>query len=178
MCGTDGTPAANLAITQTISVQPPPPPIVPDIATTTHATPSATPTANMRRSALNMPKVDKTQVGHEARAKVFWGDSEEEVIKFLMINGFAIAEANEIFQTAFQERAEVIRKHGMGKIIISVPLMIVPVIAFFLFRNMGIFPMKLFALTVMVGLYGFYLLIKGTIMFVSPKSEPGDVADK
>jgi hypothetical protein len=32
--------------------------------------------------------------------------------------------------------------------------------------------------TVMIGCYGLYLLINGLVMFLSPRSESGDVADK
>jgi len=42
----------------------------------------------------------------------------------------------------------------------------------------GSLPLKLFAVTVAVGLWGAWWFLKGMIMFCAPKSEPGDVADK
>jgi hypothetical protein len=60
----------------------------------------------------------------------------------------------------------------------GIGLVCVPIVAFFVFASMGVFPLKLFAVTLMVGCWGAWLLLKGTIMFCAPKSEPGDVADQ
>jgi hypothetical protein len=122
--------------------------------------------------------IDREKAETEARAKAFWGDSREDVLKFLMMNGINAAEATTLVEGIFQERAEEIRRIGLRKIFIGIALMAVPVVAWFVFMSLHFLPMKLFAVTVMVGLYGTYLLLKGTIMFVSPKSEPGDVGDK
>ena len=54
----------------------------------------------------------------------------------------------------------------------------VPIIAFFSFMSMGYMPIKIMGLTVMIGCYGLYLFINGIVMFLSPRSESGDVADK
>jgi hypothetical protein len=54
----------------------------------------------------------------------------------------------------------------------------VPVVAFFYFLHIGVFPIKLFAMTVAVGLYGAWRFLKGMFMVLAPKSEAGDVADK
>ncbi|HEX4342448.1 MAG TPA: hypothetical protein VH255_03605 [Verrucomicrobiae bacterium] len=173
ICGTDGTPAANLAISQSVSASQP----VPGI----HLSPQdqvVPPPISPRRSVSNIPPVDPTQIGHEAKAKIFWGDTQEEVIKFMMMNGFSAHEATGVVQTMFRERTAAIRKNGMGKMMISVPLMCVPVVGFFVFKSIGYFPIKLFGMLILVGLWGVWMLLKGTIMFVSPKSEPGDVADK
>jgi hypothetical protein len=37
---------------------------------------------------------------------------------------------------------------------------------------------ELFVVTIMVGLWGTWKVLKGTIMFSAPKSEPGDVAEQ
>jgi hypothetical protein len=122
--------------------------------------------------------IDREQVEIEARAKTFWGDSREEVVKFLMMQGISAPEAMTLAEEFFQERAQTIRGMGLKKIFIGVPLMAVPLVAWISFMSMRFIPMKIFALTIMVGLYGTWLLLKGLIMFFSPKSEPGDVADK
>jgi hypothetical protein len=87
-------------------------------------------------------------------------------------------EASEIVQALFQERAATIRRNGVKKVIGGTMLACVPVVAWFIFQSVGIIPMKIFALTIMVGLYGAYMILKGTIMFTAPKSEPGDVSDQ
>ena len=93
-----------------------------------------------------------------------------------MLHGFQPADANSLVQELFKERAVTIRRNGLKKLLLGVVLMCVPVVAALAFLHMGFFPIKLFAFTVIVGLYGAYLLIKGTIMFLAPKSEPGDVS--
>ena len=121
---------------------------------------------------------DPAQVEHEARAKIFWGDAPEEVIKYLYVNGVSVENATIMVNSMFAERAATIRGIGLRKILIGIPLICVPLISYSFFARLMIFPAKLFALTVMVGLYGVWNLLKGSIMFCSPKSEPGDVADK
>ena len=131
-------------------------------------------------SMIMMPtrQINRAQVEAEGRAKVTWGDSREEVLKFFMIQGLTAAEAVELADGMFRERALEIRGLGIKRICIGVPLMAVPVAAWFYFLTLRIIPVKLFALTVMVGLYGLYLLLSGVIMFVAPKSEPGDLGAK
>jgi len=38
--------------------------------------------------------------------------------------------------------------------------------------------MKIFAITVAVGLWGVWMLLNGIIMVLAPKSEKGDLADQ
>ncbi|HXC36635.1 MAG TPA: hypothetical protein VNV43_12220 [Candidatus Acidoferrales bacterium] len=122
--------------------------------------------------------VDRTQAEHEARAKVMWGDSKEQIVSYLMVQSFSVAEANELVTKLFSERAAAIRSNGIGKIIKGIGCMCVPVIALLYFLSIHYIPTKLFGLTVMVGLWGFYLFVKGVLMAVAPKSERGDVADQ
>jgi hypothetical protein len=122
--------------------------------------------------------VDRTQAEHEARAKVMWGDTKEQIVSYLMVQGFSAPEANELATKLFQERTAAVRSNGIGKIIKGVGLMCVPIVALLIFLSIGVIPMKVFGLTIMVGLYGFYLFVKGVLMAVAPKSEQGDVADQ
>jgi hypothetical protein len=109
---------------------------------------------------------------------MLWGDAPEEVVKFLRMKGLSIEEASSLGDSLLKERVKILRGIGIQKIFTGFGLMCVPVVAFFGFLHMGYFPIKLFAITVMVGLYGAWRLLKGTFMFLSPKSESGDVADK
>ena len=170
VCGTDGTAAASLAIAQYLPAQAagaPPPPPSPGL-----------PSPTVRRSAAGVPLMEPAQVVIEAKAKISWGDSQDEVIEFMMMNGIPIAEARGMVGEMFQERAAMIRKHGIMKMVKSIPLMCVPLGTIAIFNHVGYWSVRLFGLALLVGLIGAWLLLKGTIMFFSPKSEPGDVADK
>ena len=132
----------------------------------------------MHAARLLPGQVSRSQAELEARAKVFWGDEPDEVIKFLMRNNCSHQEASELVGEMFDERARAIRSNGIGKILTGSGMACVPVAAWFIFSSIGVIPLKLFAITVMVGLWGAWRILKGTIMVVSPRSEKGDVADQ
>ncbi|MDB6035144.1 MAG: domain containing protein [Verrucomicrobiales bacterium] len=125
-----------------------------------------------------MPQVNRDKAEQEARSKMLWGDPVEEVVKFLRMQGLSIEEASTMGNSLLLERVKMLRGIGVQKIFTGIGLMCVPVISFVGFLKMGVFPVKLFAMTVMVGLYGAWRLLKGTFMVFAPKSESGDVADK
>src|SRR5690349_11043902 len=128
---------------------------------------------------LPIRQMDRDQVETEARAKTFWGDSREEVIKYIMMQGINAAEATELSEGLFAERAQIIRGAGVKKVIIGIPLIALPIVLWFVFlATLRFVPIKLWALTCMAGLYGMYCLFKGLIMFFSPNSEPGDCSEK
>ncbi len=107
-----------------------------------------------------------------------WGDSEEEVIGYLRINGFAIEEAQEIASAAFKERAAAVREEGIRKIFKGIGLMCVPIISFITMAGFGIIFIKLLAIAIAVGLYGLWQFANGLLMALAPKSEKGDINDK
>ena len=129
---------------------------------------------------LPIHPIDRDQVEIEARAKTFWGDSREEVVKYLMMQGINAAEATELAGGLFAERAQIIRSAGVKKICIGIPLMLVPVVFWFwcVAQYRMLPPIKIWSLTAMGGIYGMYCLFKGLIMFFSPNSEPGDCSEK
>lgn len=122
--------------------------------------------------------VDRNQAEHEARAKAMWGDSKEQIIGYLMIQGFTLPEATEVATNLFKERTAAVRANGIRKIIIGSGMICVPIVALIIFLSIGVIPLKLFAVTIMIGLYGAYIALKGILMAVAPKSERGDVADQ
>ncbi len=174
-CGVDGTAAANAVIAGTLSV-PAATQRTPGSLRVAAAPVAAAPHASTRFTSVP-GQMDRAQAEHEARAKIMWGDPEEEVVKFLMIQGFRYDEAAEMVRTIFQERARTIRASGIGKIIKGSLLVCVPFVAWAIFAGVGVIPLKLLAVAVMVGLWGAWMVLKGTIMFFAPKSEPGDVAE-
>jgi hypothetical protein len=62
---------------------------------------------------LPIHPINREQVEAEARAKVVWGDAREEVLKYLMIQGVSAAEATDLTDEMFQERAASIRGIGL-----------------------------------------------------------------
>ena len=185
-CGADGTDTANDQITRQLAAQP----VVASVASSPTpvriaasqtpirlATPAIIAPTTTRRNPLP-GQVDRTQAEHEARAKAMWGDSQDEVTKYLMIQGFSHQEALDLVQPIFRERAATVRTNGIRKIFTGSGLMCVPIVALIFFLHIGVIPLKLFAVTVMVGLYGVWLVINGILMVVAPKSEQGDVTDQ
>jgi len=127
---------------------------------------------------MNPYQVDRNQAEIEARAKISWGDPPQEVVKYLMIQGFSYEEAAPLVDAMYQERTATIRRTGIVRVVVGLGLMATPVIAWFVMSSMPVFSYKLFALPVMAGACGIWMLIKGIFMIVSPTSESGDVADK
>src|SRR5690242_1865662 len=91
VCGVDGTAAANASIAQSL----PPRPMAP--------TAPVTPTA-VRRSATPSRQIDYVQIGHETRARIMWGDSQEQATKFAMLQGLSAVEAKALVEPMFAER--------------------------------------------------------------------------
>ena len=164
-----GTALRVSSATQNVSAAP---------ATTTIASPAVTATRPRQVSAHNLPQIDRKQAETEARAKISWGDAPDDVVKFLMLHGFTVAEARPMVNEMFNERAATIRKNGIGKIIKGSAAICVPIITFIVFLSIGMFFLKLLALTIMVGLWGAWQVLKGIFMVVSPKTEQGDVAEQ
>ena len=127
---------------------------------------------------MNPYQVDRNQAEIEARAKISWGDPPQEVVKYLMIQGFSYEEAAPLVDSMYLERMATIRRTGITKIVIGLALMSAPVFAWFFFESIGVISWKLFAIAVVVGVWGIWMLLKGIFMIVAPRSESGDVADK
>src|SRR5438034_5182066 len=189
VCGADGTSAADSVIAQRLAAQAPvavapvgmarlrPATAAPSMAPASPASPAIRPAPS--RGGVKLPgQVDRTQAEHEARAKISWGDPPADVISYLRMQGFSYEEASSLVGAMFRERAATIRANGIRKSFIGIGLICVPVVALLVFLSMGYLPIKLFAVTLMIGTYGAWTLLKGVIMFLAPKSEPGDVAEQ
>jgi len=189
VCGADGTSAADSVIAASVPAKATfaaalaggnrlhpataPPSMAPAIS------PPSPPRPAAARAGVRLPgQVDRTQAEHEARAKISWGDAPTDVISDWRMQGFSQEEASSVGGTMFQQRAATSRANGIRKMVTGIGLMCVPVVAFLVFMTSGFFPIKLFAVTLMVGTYGGWLLLKGAFMFVAPKSEAGDVAEQ
>ena len=145
---------------------------------TSEAPSAATPPADAARPPAPLGRQpDRTKFEREARAKIMWGDDPDDVTKFLMMQGFAYEEASATVQALYAERVATLRGTGIRKIVIGVSLVCVPIVSLIIFLMMGVVPLKLFALTVMVGLYGAWLILRGVLLVVSPKAEHGEVGE-
>ena len=122
-------------------------------------------------------QVDADQAEHEARAKILWGDSPKEVIAYLMVQGFSAQDATAMVQEMWAERTATIRANGIRKIAISSGMICIPIVSFLGFLSAGYIPIKPFAITVAVGLWGGWMVFKGIFMVAAPKMESGDVME-
>jgi hypothetical protein len=123
-------------------------------------------------------QVDREQVEIQARAKVFWGDDRIEVIKYLMMNGYDVHEATALVQEIRKERAATIRGKGIKKALIGVGMMCAPIVYLGASLVIGYISIWLIGVTGTLGLWGAWNVLDGVVMFFSPGSESGDVADK
>jgi hypothetical protein len=181
VCGADGTIAANAIIAQ--STQPQPAVATGAVVRLHIATPAATippplsaPAPN--RGPLLAGQLDPAKAETEARSKIFWGDPPEDAVKFLMMHGFSHEDALVSVRAMFQERLTALRGIGIRKIMTGIALMAVPVVVLLIFAHFHVIIITVFALAVMLGLWGGWMFLKGLMMVFTPKSETGDVADQ
>ncbi len=188
VCGADGTDAANEAIAQTraasvvaIPASPAAPvrlqglPPTPAVRVAHSAEPAAAPG---RRPTLLPGQLGREQAENEARARVSWGDSRDEVVKFLMRQGITAPEAQEMVDPWFRERVKTIRRNGVVKAFVGVLMLCAPVVFLIVSLMVGTLLLMPFAVTIMIGFWGLCKILKGIFMFFAPKSERGDVAEQ
>jgi hypothetical protein len=175
VCGADGTAVAQTAYEERVAlVAPVAAPA--RLAMSMHAENAVATVAPP--PARRLPgQLEPEQAKHEARAKILWGDSPEDVIKYLMIQGFAHPEAASVVKELWRERAATIRASGIRHIVIGGALISVPIVTFFAFLHASIMPVKLLGLTVMAGLWGLWKVLNGLVKVVAPKADHGDAAD-
>ena len=184
VCGMDGTAAANAAIAQSLASQPEMPPVRPGplrvaVPKGSEQTTTFAPLARSvaQRSALPLPgQVDRVQARHEAHAKISWGDTPQSVIGYLRTQGFSREDASELVQELFHERATLMRRTGIKKIIVGSALICLPFVNFLIFMLMG--HPGILVIMIILGFWGLYTLIKGICMTVAPKSQTGDVFEQ
>jgi hypothetical protein len=177
-CGADGTPAAN----EFIARQEPAPPVAAPskrirVAVPAAGTPARPVLSGVRGvGAATLGLVDRETAETQARAKISWGDSQEEVIGYLMMQGFSAGEAKDFVAALFKERLRALRLKGIRKIFVGAGLMCVPVIELLIFLAFNVIPMLLMAFGVMIGLWGAWQVLNGILLIVAPKMESSDVA--
>jgi hypothetical protein len=206
-CGVDGTSAANAVLEQQFPVQPAVATPVAQRVTVPQAgaphmrvgAPASPMQANGNSSAVRFSseqpaaaaravsapvekkrlpgQLEPERAAAEARSKVMWGDDPGEISKFLLGHGFSIDEAKETLAPFLLERAQAVRKAGTRKIFIGIGMICIPIVTLISFFMSGFFEIKILGGTIAIGLWGLTKVLSGTLMFLSPKSEKGDIAD-
>jgi len=187
VCGIDGTEAANAIIAgKSSSPRPPARLLHVPLAAASPETNQGSSVADHRASAVPrgvkvdaraLGLVDRETAATEARAKISWGDSQDEVIKYLMIQGYSANEASHLVKGLFKERLVALRVKGVKKIVMGVGMICVPVIAYAYCRHYKMFPLKLLGVAFGIGAWGVWIALNGLVMVAAPKMERGDVAE-
>jgi hypothetical protein len=176
VCGADGTMAANAMIAQSAQPQPA---VAPEAMVRLHvATPASSIQPAPRHGAPLAGHIDPAKAEVEARSKIFWGDPPKDVVQFLMMHGFGHEDATVSVRAMFQERATALQGVGIRKIITGMALMAVPVVAILTFAHFHVIFITLLSLSIAVGLWGAWMVLRGSIMVLVPKLETGDVSGK
>lgn len=178
VCGLDGTEAANTIIAQTLAAQTaeaPPPTNGGGLHLATAPRQTASPVHRGGPSATVLGLVDHDQAVIQARAKVSWGDSKEEVINYLMLQGFSYPEASELIGEMFKVRASETRKIGVRKIIVGSGFVCVPIIYLPVFVATHFIFWRILIIAIAIGVWGLWKILNGIIMIVAPKMEKGDL---
>ena len=197
-CGADGTAAANAAITRHVSslASVDAPVAIPPAKSALHiATPvftSATASADSEAPAT-VPKsigysgrqlglVGREQALVEARAKVSWGDSQDTVVKYLMMQGYPHREAVEQAAEMFKVRRAETRANGIKKLITGGCLIGAAVTVWAVFVSLDELTARVFVrvvgVAVLVGCWGLWQVANGAILLLVPGLDKRDVADQ
>jgi uncharacterized membrane protein YfcA len=108
---------------------------------------------------------------------MLWGDPPQAVLSFIMMQGIGRAEAQEIVDELVDERAKTVRATGFRKIFTGIGCILVPIVTLVGFLMIGVIQTQILAVTIMVGVYGIWLLLNGIIKVVAPRFEKGDASE-
>ena len=184
-CGADSTAAANAAIAQNAESQSAVAPAGSKplrVAIPAHERPPATLAAPASPAPQRPPRPLPGQIGRaqakvEARAKISWGDPPIQVLAYLRSQGYGKEESSAVVEELVKERIATIRGKGITSLIGGGLLTCVSVGVFLIFRNGGWVSPRTIGITILLGIYGIWLLVNGCLKLMAPKSTPGDVED-
>lgn len=134
---------------------------------------------------ISMIATDSTyreKIETAARARIFWGDAQADVVKYLADNGTDQRQAEMMVEAYYHERADTVRKMGFRKILIGIPLVIAPLLPWIILsvimHRFFMPPVMMLCLPGSLLVYGLYLLFKGTLMYLWPDTQMGDIAEQ
>jgi hypothetical protein len=199
-CGANGTEQANALLGQMTIFKPvetapapipvavppaTPPPVAPrpPALSLSHSAPTQTAAAPSAPTArpggrLGVAPANPEQVEAEARAKILWGDKPEEVIHFLMIQGFPHEEASEKVRTMIKERLGTIRAKGMVKMLAGLGATLGSGGLLWLFLKVGFFSPFVLGIVGLAVVLGLWLFLNGLFKILAPGSQLGDASDE
>src|SRR5215467_2336762 len=120
----------------------------------------------------------KEQLQSEARAKIFWGESKENVTTYLQSQGLRDEEIRPLLESILEERAASVRSSARKNILLGIGLILVPIITYVVLLQSPIFPIKVFAATVLVGLIGGWKLVQGILHLSNPNLQKSDLSEE
>ena len=120
---------------------------------------------------------DPVQVEAEARAKILWGDRQDEVIHFLMLRGFSSEDATEKVRTMIKERSRTIRVKGIVKTIGGTVLAGGSASAMVVMLKIGFFSPFVLGLIGLAIVGGLWILFNGLWKIIAPGAQSGDASD-
>ena len=194
ICKADGTTKANQLLQQRsvfkpvdaapASAPPPPPrrisvkpPAAP--ASAPVAVAAAPPTAATR--PLGRPfgaqEPDRAQVETGARAKILWGDAQDEVIQFMMIRGIPGPEATALVRNMLKERRRTVRAKGFAKTVGEILTTCAAGGAILVMLRYGFFSPFVLGGVGLAGVMGLWMLFNGIFKLVAPGAASGDASE-
>jgi hypothetical protein len=117
----------------------------------------------------------------EARARIVWGDSREDVIAHLKREGATEKEAQRAYEAVKDCRADYVRAASKEGIFFGIGMLLVPVIPIVIFALLPVKPFKLmllFAGAGVMGLIGVWKIVRGIVGLVRPQTIQGDLSDE
>jgi hypothetical protein len=97
----------------------------------------------------------------DARAKVFWGERADKVMEFLASKGVEREVGRAFLQEVLDEKLVDTRSEGRTRIWKGAGLILIPVAYYVVVQLTGYLFVKLFAVLLVVGAYGLFVLTKG-----------------
>jgi hypothetical protein len=120
------------------------------------------------------------QIIVEARARIFWGDSPQSVRDYLLSNGISSSEADRKIEAFNNEREKELRRIGLRYLVsgavFTAPTGITLYIGF-RFSSLSSGYVRALVFVLLVGLYGFWKLVKGIVYLVRPQFEHKSIPD-
>ena len=120
----------------------------------------------------------REKLANEAKARIFWGESVESVRTDLESQGLKGQELDSVMDSILKERAAAVKGMGMKSIFIGIALIPVPIVAYFGLNELPVFPVWMFAVTVLIGLIGGWKVVRGALMLVFPNTQKIDFAEE
>jgi hypothetical protein len=194
ICKADGTAKANQLLQQRsvfkpvdatpAAAVPPPPPrtgvkarvVAPPAPATAPATPAPAAARPLARP-FGAQEPDRAQVETEARAKILWGDAQDEVIQFMMIRGIPGPEATALVRNMLKERRRTVRAKGFAKTVGGIVTTCGAAGAIVTMLRYGFISPFVLGGVGLAGVMGLWMLFNGIFKLVAPGAASGDASE-